>query len=319
MNTLFVNVYDLKNGKNNNNTSDSTNRKSINCSKVNIKKKIDMNNIFKYKLDFDILSHGYFYNNINLNIDFNLLKKFAQNKNSKSISRKIFESIIKNKLKNIDTLNLVFCKNLDIKENEICKRYITDVLSSIKDISLKEIVISNQMDVNDIKYINEYIKNSNINPNKLKILVALNNISDYSNSKMIEYISNYKYVDILKMPGIDKVRYKNLSDCIEKINNEYGSTIEITQKRNIQEYNIYLMYSNVNQDEFKTHYILRKKSKVINMHDEEQDKLNANIKAFEKNKEYIETLFNRIDLDIKNYSKNKLGALMLEEDALLDT
>ena len=136
---------------------------------------------------------------------------------------------------------------------------------------------------------------------------------------MIEYISNYKFVDVLKMSGIDKSCYKNLSENIEKINNEFGSTIEITQRRNIQEYNIYLIYSKVNCENFKSHYILRKKSKIIDMHDEEQDILNLNNKAYEKNKEYIKTLFNRIDVDINNYSKNKLGALMLaSEDITLD-
>lgn len=308
MNTLFIDIQYLKNNKKNDETKNKI--------KTNFKEKIIYNKLLKYKLDFDILSHGSFYNNINLKIDADLLNKFANGTSSKKISKKIFETVIKSKLSNIDTLNLVFSKNLDKKENEACKLYIIDLLKKINGLSIREILISNKMSINDIKYINEYIKNANINPNKLKILVAIDDISDYSNSKMIEYISNYKYVDILKMSGIDKICYKNLSESIDKINNEFGSTIEITQRRNIQEYNVYLIYSHVNQEEFKTHYILRKKSKVIDMHDEEQDSLNANIKAYEKNKEYIETLFNRIDVDIKNYSKNKLGALMLEEEEL---
>lgn len=316
MNTLFIDVeeFKTKSKKNKNHSDNNFNNRLVSKNKENFKKDIGIHNLLKYKLDFDILSHGVFYNNINLKIDANLLYKFSKNNKSKSVSRKIFEMVIKTKLGKIDTLNLVFSKNLDKKENEECKRYILEVLSSINDITLNEIVISNKMSVNDIKYINEYVKKSNINPNKLKILVALNNISDYSNNKMIEYISNYKYVDILKMSGIDKIRYKNLSENIDKINNEYGSTIEITQKRNIQEYDVCLMYSKVNQEDFKSHYILRKKSKVIDMHDEEQDILNANIKAYEKNKEYIETLFKRIDINIESYSKNKLGALMLEEE-----
>lgn len=345
MNTLFIDVQVLKKkNKINDKIHDKTNakksemntkksndsksiieiesdRKNRIKNKIYEKKDIGMYNLLKYKLDFDILSHGDFYNNINLKIDLKLLNKFAKSNSKKSlnISRKVFETIIKTKLGNIDTLNLVFSKNLDKKENENCKRYILQVLSSIKGITLKEIVISNKMSINDIKYINEYVKKENINPNKLKILVAIDDITDYSNNKMIEYISNYKYVDILKMSGIDKIRYKNLSENIDKINNEFGSTIEITQKRNIQEYDVCLMYSKVNHEDFKSHYILRNKSKVIDMHDEEQDKLNDNIKAYEKNKEYIETLFNRIDVDLASYSKNKLGALMLEEkDLTLD-
>lgn len=321
MNTLFIDVQDFKkkNEVNTNTTCNEIVKASSKKSKfkkwIYAKKDIGIHSLIKYKLDFDILSHGDFYNNITLKIDSDLLNRFAKKSSAKSlsISRKIFETVIKTKLGNIDILNLVFSKNLDKKENEECKRYILKVLSSINDITLKEIVISNNMSINDVIYINEFVKKENINPNKLKILVAIDDISDYSNEKMIEYISNYKYVDVLKMSGIDKSKYKSLSDNIDKINDEYGTTIEITQKRNIQDYDICLMYSNINKESFKSHYILNKNSKVIDMLDEEQDSLNDNLKAYEKNKDYIKTLFNRIDVDIGNYSKNKLGALMLEE------
>ena len=49
MNTLFVDIEDFK----------------------SYKKNVGIYSFFKYKLDFDILSHGIFYNNINLEIDIN--------------------------------------------------------------------------------------------------------------------------------------------------------------------------------------------------------------------------------------------------------
>lgn len=312
MNTLFIDSLNYNNIV-------SKEKKEENLNNIQEKESFTLpkiSNLLKYEITRDILSHGQFYNNINLKIDNELLNKFANNKANKLL-KKVFEINLKTKLKNIETLNLVFSKNLDKKENEISKRYILKILSSINNLNLKEIVISNKMNINDIKYINEYIKKEKINPNKFKILVALDNIDDYSDKKMIEYISNFKYVDILKMSGIDKVRYKKLNEKIEKINDEYGTTIEITQKRNIQEYNVYLVYSKVNKDEFKSHYILRKKSKVFCMNDEEQDVLNENLKAYEKNKYDIETLFNRIGATSSNYSKNKLGALMLEDDEIM--
>lgn len=316
MNTLFIDVDDFKKkqekSKGNKNTLDRNNENHIDSISL-------FSKIIGFELTNDILSHGNFYNNIKLKIDSNCLYKFS-NDRANIIARKIFEFALKSKLNKVGSLNLVFSKKLDEKENEICKKYIIEVLSSINGINLKEILISNKMNINDIKYIDDYIKKTNINPNKLKILVALDNIDDYSDKKMIEYISNYKYVDVLKMSGIDKKRYKNLNERIEKINNEYGSTIEITQRRNIQEYNVYLVYSKINKDEFKSHYILRRKSKVLYMNDEEEDILNSNFKAYEKNKYNIETLFNRIGVNLDHYSKNKLGALMLEdeEETILD-
>lgn len=310
MNTLFIDSLNFSNK--------SIEKKDINQD-ISLKESFRLpkiSNLLKYEITLDILSHGQFYNNINLKIDEELLYKFASNKVN-GLMKKIFEIILKSKVKNIETLNLVFSKNLDKKKNEISKRYILKVLSSINNLSLKEIVITNTMNINDIRYINDYIKSEKINPNKFKILVALDNIDDYSDKKMIEYISNFKYVDILKMSGIDKIRYKKLNEKIDKINDEYGTTIEITQKRNIQEYNVYLVYSKVDKDEFKSHYILRKKSKVFCMDDEEEDILNKNLKAYEKNKYDIETLFNRIGATASNYSKNKLGALMLENDEIM--
>lgn len=315
MNTLFIDLYKSGNGKNNKIKKEKAKGLIVKES-LTLDNLPKLSNLLKYEITIDILSHGQFYNNINLKIDENLLNKFVNNKANKLL-KVMFELNLKSKLKNIETLNVVFSKSLDKKENENAKRYILKVLSSINNIKFKEIVISNKMNINDIKYINEYINSEKINPNKLKILIALDNIDDYSDKKMIEYISNFKYVDILKMSGIDKIRYKKLNEKIDKINDEYGTTIEITQKRNIQEYNVYLVYSKVNKDEFKSHYILRKKSKILCMNDEEQDILNENIKAYEKNKYNIETLFNRIGVTASNYSKNKLGALMLEDDEVM--
>lgn len=318
MNTLFIDVENFKN------IGEKKLFKESKIEKENNQKYKESTSLFSkisgFEVKNDIMSYGCFYNNMKLNIDLELLKGLSNNKVN-IVFKKTFEIILKSKLKKVDSLNLVFSKKLDEKDNEVCKKYILKILSSIKGINLKEIVISNKMNINDVKYIDEYIKKSNINPNKLKILVALDNIEDYSDKKMIEYISKYKYVDVLKMAGIDKRRYKNLNESIDKINNEYGSTIEITQRRNIQEYNVYLVYSKINKDEFKSHYILRKKSKVLYMNDEEEDILNLNFKAYEKYKYNIETLFNRIGVELEHYSKNKLGALMLEDEeetALLD-
>lgn len=314
MNTLFIDTdeFQIVRKKDNKNIETGISEKDSQLAKI-----------LKYEIRQDILSHGIYSNNILLKIDIRLLQKFAncdmKKRKNFSMTKKIFEIVLLNKIRHFETLHLVFSKKLDQIEYKECKRYLFSVLNRIQNIDLKEIVISNQMNIHDIVYINDYMSHEKIDPNKMRVLIALDSIEDYSDKKMIEYISNFKYVDILKMSGFDKIRYKKLNEQISKINEEYGSTIEITQKRNIQEYNVYLMYSKINKDDFRSHYILRKKSKVFQMYDEEEDVLNQNMKSYEKNKYEIETLFNRIGIDIKHYSKNKLGAFMIEDgNVILD-
>ena len=115
------------------------------------------------------------------------------------------------------------------------------------------------------------------------------------------------------MNGIDKVNYNRLSCKIDEINEEYGTTIEIIQKRNIQDYNVCLMYSNIDKSEFTSHYILGKNSKYLDINNEEEDIYNENNRVFERNRYDIETLFKRIQVNMNHFSKNKIGALLLEE------
>lgn len=115
------------------------------------------------------------------------------------------------------------------------------------------------------------------------------------------------------MNGINKIDYKKLSTSIDELNDEFGSTIDIIQRRNIQEYNIYLMFSKVKKEDFYSHYILRKKSKYIDLNNADDDIYNENIKVYKRNKYELSTLFNRLELSDDNFSKNKLGALILED------
>ena len=115
------------------------------------------------------------------------------------------------------------------------------------------------------------------------------------------------------MSNISKGDYKRLSKEVNDINNEYGSSMEIIQKRNIQDYNVCLMYSNIDKSEFTSHYILGKNSKYLDINNEEEDIYNENNRVFERNRYDIETLFKRIQVNMNHFSKNKIGALLLEE------
>lgn len=271
-------------------------------------------NFLKYKYTSDILNSNYGKNmSLKLDVDFVLDKLMSD----KKYSLKMFniKQNLKKEFNGISTINVIFDNSFEELEEEykqIIKHYVYNILNE-DDVKINEICSINKMYENDVKYIDEYVKKAKINENKLKILVVLNEYSDYIEEKIKEYITKYKFVDILKMPNISKVDYKKIYDSIEKINEEYGSTIDIITKKNIQEYQIYLMYSNVDKDYFFSHYILRKKSCYIEMKNEDFDKYNEGVYEYEKNTSYILTLANRLGIDMDRYSKNKVGNAMLNK------
>lgn len=301
MNTLFIDISNLG-------VKDKYEKK---FSLSNIKYKAK-SNILKYELIEDILKTGVITNNISLKINKDILEKLVTRKND--IRRIYFEKELKNKIKNIDNLNIVFSNYFDNEDTDIYKKYIFNILKKKReDLHLKEIVIDNKMTNHLTAYIDDYVKEFAINQNKLRILAIFNNINDYSEEKLKEYISKYKFIDVLKMNGINKIDYKKMSNSIDNLNEEFGSTIDIIQRRNIQEYNVYLMFSKVPKEEFYSHYIIRKKSKYIDLNNADEDIYNENIKQYKKNKYELSTLFNRLELLDDNFSKNKLGALILED------
>jgi len=302
MNNLFISLYE-------NNDKDVL-RKTI-CNKLDYYKY----SILKYNYNYDILNNNYG-KNMSLLLDYEyILDNLLSNK---KFSIKMFniKQSLKKEFIHLPNVNVIFDKTFDELEDsykDIFKEYIYNILSSNSEMKINEINVDNQMYENDIKHIEDYINTSKINRNKLKILLVLNDISDYNEEKIKEYITNYKFVDILKMPNINKLEVGRIKQNIDEINEEYGSTIEIISKKNIQEYSIYIMYSNVSYDYFTSHYILKKRSKYIDMKNEDLDLYNNNVLEFERNKSYILTLAERLNIDITRYSKNKIGSVIKEK------
>lgn len=269
--------------------------------------------LLKYHFTKDLLNND-FGNNMSLKLDYEyILQNGLANKHTikmwhlKQNLRKEFFHFLR--------MNVIFDKNFDALEEEKkeIKEYLFQVLKCHHEMELCEIESQNQMYQNDRKHIEDFLKTSKIHPDKLKILVILNDVKDYQEEKIKEYINEYKHVDILKMPGITKLDSKEIMASIDCLNEEYGSTIDMIQKKNIQEYQIYLMYSKVNYEDFSTHYVLRKKCKYIDMRNEDMDRYNQNICEFEKNQSYLFTLSNRLNMDLARYSKNKVGKVIQEK------
>ena len=219
---------------------------------------------------------------------------------------KVLKRVLKINLRVKRNLNIIFSKK--INSLVVIKNELINVLNIIVQ-NNNYIESLNQLKQRDIKYIERYISTNKIDKNKFKLLVVLNDLIDLDVNKIKEYIEKYKFVDILKMKDVSKIQYKKMLNIIEEINKEYGASIDIIQKRNIQNYNFYILYSKGLKEFFKTHYILDNKAYVLDITDVDDDILSKEYKLYEKNKGYIKTLFDRMCLSNENFSKTDLGSL----------
>lgn len=263
------------------------------------------NKLFKYVVKDDILN-GVLSKNTYITID----REYIQNqlkKSKYSYYDKLLKYNINKKYKKNESVNLIFSKEFD-KYIKV-KDYILDLFRLNKITVYNEIVIPNKLKLNDTLYIQKYIKDNKKDLNKFKILIILDDINDYDETKLLEYISKYKFIDILKTKNINKYEYNKLLKNIQRINNEYGTTIDIIQKRNIQKYDVYLVYSNLDKMEFSRNYILSNKSLYINMLDVDLDVLSEEYICYERYEPEILTLLNRLRINANHFSKVKLGFL----------
>lgn len=300
MNTIFVDFYNCNKGIKKNNLDN----KKICINKLYRLNDVK-NNCFKYKITDDIL------NGKKSKITHVSIKKeyiINQTQKSKySMQDKIFKMSINKKFDKNDEVNLVFSKEFEY--NLKLKEYIIDLLKLNKLTLYNEIEIKNELKNKDIMYIDKYIKDKNIKIEKLRILVVLARYEDYDKNKILEYISKYKYVDILVTNNIYEFDIKNLEKDVFRLNNEYGTTIEIIKKRNVQKYDVYLVYSNITRFELSQRYILGRNSLYMNITDIDYDILSSEILTYERFEPEITTLFNRLNLNLDNFSKSKVGFL----------
>ena len=161
----------------------------------------------------------------------------------------------------------------------------------------------------DVVYMDKYINDNKIDLCKLKILIIINELRDFDENKLLEYISKYKFVDVLKTKNINKYDSSKLQKFIKNINNEYGTTIELIGKRNIQKYNIYLMYSKMDRNIFIQQYILNSKSLYLDMNDIDMDIMSEEYICYKRYEPEILTILNRLEINRNNFSKVKLGFL----------
>lgn len=291
MNNLFVDIYDLE--ENNLNTTLNSSISSI------------FMKTFGFLLTQDKLLKTKTSSNIFLSINKEkILKQTSSNKKDKT------NIVLLNRLKHIFKLNknitVVFSKK--IKEDKKLLEKMKKIFSNLS-LDIKYIESCNKLKSLDLTYIERYIIERKITKEKFKLLVVIDDFLDFDQDRFLEYVKRYKCVDILKMPNVSMFDYRRLSEIVESINNEYGSSVQILQKRNLQNYDFCMLFSSNEKEYFKSHYILKNKAYVLDITNLDDDVLSKDYKIYEKNKSYIETIFNRMKKDMTKYYKIDLGKL----------
>lgn len=283
MNNLFVDIYESQN-------------KSLNLTSVTNKMLLKT---FGYILKEDKLLKTKTSSNIFLNLDKEKVLDLSKNK-------KAFKRSLKFLLKNKRNITVVFSRK--IKNTIGLEDSIKKLFDQIG-LDFRYIDSLNKLKTLDISYIERYMTVKKINPDRFKLLVAIDDILDFDFEKFLEYVLKYKCVDILKMQDINKYDYKKLAKVVENINNEYGSSVQIIQKRNLQNYDFCILYTENQKEYFKSHYVLKREAYILDITNVDDDILSKEYKIYEKNKSYIETIFKRMKLDVNEFCKVDLGKL----------
>ena len=285
LNTLFVNIKDF--------SKENKYLSSINkmCHYV-INKYCDTANLC-YILTIDI----------NYNEEVNSKSRFSK------LLKHFFILKLKKYFKNIDCLNIIFSKELEIKKYEKYKNYILAIIGEICDIDINYIEPKNNMLIHDMKYISEYLIKNNISIDKANLLVLLGYINSIVEEKIVEYITNYKFLDIFVEDCISDFEYSKIKNFIEKINNEYGTTIDIVKGNDLKDYNVCISFLDKSKFEIISKYVFSRNFKYIDINNEEFDYLDKNVATYIKYENEIKIWFDKMDINVNEFNKNSIGQL----------
>lgn len=261
------------------------------------------NYILKYSIVDDILNNK-LVKNTYITIDKNYIEN-KKNKNQYNLYDKIFKHVVNFKYSVTDEVNVIFSNLFD--NDSYIKSFILDLLRLNNLTIYNEVLNKSTLKENDHKHIKEYLKTRSKEIDKLKLLMVIDNISDFNKEKFIEYISKYKFVDILKTKNINGYDYRKLLNYIQNINKEYGTAVEIKQKRNLQNYDVLLIYSKINKVDFCEKYIVSNESLYLDFTDIDSDIYNDWYLVYKRYEPEVLTLLNRLNIKENNFSKQKLG------------
>lgn len=250
--------------------------------------------------------------NISLVFDEKWVSALGQSKRQK-LKKFFLRYQLEKVFKNEEKVYFLFSRELDK-----CKEYkdkIRELLLQIlgENIQGIEVVAQSNMLQHDVIYMDQFLKLKKIEARKANILIVMNQVADVKIDKVVEYIKKYRYVDILRMNEVSKFEYQNLLEKINSMNEEYGTTTELIQRRNISEYDIYVLYSDISLEKFREHYILNENAKILDLKNDDDDTLSLAYRTYLRKKADLMALFNRVNLKLDRFSKNKLGNWFMAE------
>lgn len=295
MNTIFISVYDNKSEKK---------------TKYNLLKS-------KFYIKSDILNNKNFCNNVSLCFDINFINELKDNlKNKMTFATtyvlKLQLSLILKKYHN--KVYVLYSNYFDLEKNKEIKEKLNEILLSCNknNIDIVEILNKNEMTINDEKYITQWENKKVKNINKLKVLFIPQAYSVNLENKMFEYVKKFKFIDILKSEFLSKENVTRISKVINKCNNEYGTDISFVTNKNLVEYDA-IFYNFENEvditEKIYQKFILKKNVLKLDYMNVYNDIFNTQILMYNRYRLEIITLFNRLDIDVKDFSHNKLGCM----------
>ena len=167
--------------------------------------------------------------------------------------------------------SLIFAKNIktDVKNN---------ILLTLNEFVMNEFSHFSTVKENVNKYIEEYKTKNSLNDVNLKLLIISKNVQNVDLDMLEKLNSTYKKTDICTLEKSNKL----VLNKIKKINEEYGTCIEILSKskKDLKEYNVYIFVDSCKSNYVK--YKFSKKACFIDFTNNENDKFNEKYIKLEK-------------------------------------
>lgn len=239
-----------------------------------------------------------------------------------SCSKKLRFGFKINKIKRINIYSLIINENIHKLSQIIIKLYFnfifrkedTYVLTSKyfeynfekKDNNYIDVTEQNNLLLNDVKYINEYIEKEKIDKRNIKVLLVFDEFTDTVKEKLNYYMEKYKIVDVFTTE-----KTKKLYSYVNDLNNKTGSVVEILDKLNEEDYNILLVFSN------KCKISQSKRSFCLDYNNSELDVKSNTYLIYQNNKDIYLNIFEKLNLDINRFNKTKLGKLYIHASRIM--
>jgi len=228
----------------------------------------NLNDINKNKINKIELDNNNYINEISLSkIKLKEIEKENPNILQKIKIRRLDKDIEKKILKSLDGYDKKWYYVL--AKDMVCNKYITNKAESLLGYKL---TITNEMDVNIFKYINEHLeKNKSLKKHEIKVLMVLNSNKNVNFTLLNNLIKEYKCVNIYIKEKPTTYTLKR----IKAINKTEGTTIDVVKRERkvFTEYNVVYFVDDVKES--YPRFRLNKQAIILDMSRHENDKFNS--------------------------------------------